>query len=297
MGRAKAEAPPRQPVIERIVRAGCIHAWGFGETESREKFVGMLENPGCNAARNRACWVSDRILSNSLSSLRASFRFVVDLLVPHDCFVCGHESGGVVLCTECAGELPVVGPACPMCALPSPGAMVCGACLSAPPAFDATFAAFPYAFPIDRMVQALKYRYRLSVVPFLAEALIALGPVDGVDRVLPMPLHVKRLRERGFNQAVELARPLARVRGLPLELVQVGRVLDVAPQMSLSWRERQSNMRGVFACAGRFDGAHVLVVDDVMTTGATLHALAAVLKKQGASRVTNLVVARTPRMS
>lgn len=147
------------------------------------------------------------------------------------------------------------------------------------------------------MVQALKYRHRLSVVSFLVEALIGLGPVAGAGLVLPMPLHVKRLRERGFNQAVELARPLARAYGLPLELTRAGRVLDVAPQMSLALRERQSNMRGVFACTGRFDGAHVLVVDDVMTTGASLHALAALLKKHGASRVTNLVVARTPRMS
>jgi len=236
-------------------------------------------------------------LSNSLSSLRASLGFVIDLLAPQECFACGCDSGGALLCPACAAELPVLGPACPVCALPVPGGEVCGACLSAPPAFDATFAAFPYAFPIDRMVQALKYRYRLSVVPFLANALLASGPIEGAGVVLPMPLHVKRLRERGFNQAVELARPLARARGLPLELARVGRVLDVAPQMSLSWRERQSNMRGVFACAGSFDGLHVLVVDDVMTTGATLHALAAVLKQHGASRVTNLVVARTPRMS
>lgn len=194
-------------------------------------------------------------------------------------------------------EVPELGPACPVCALPIANGVVCGGCLSAPPAFDATLAAFPYAFPVDRMVHALKYRHRLAVVPFLADALCHLGPASGVDVVLPMPLHVKRLRERGFNQAVELARPLARLQGLPIELVQVLRVLNVAPQMSLSWRERQSNMRGVFACARRFDHLHVLVVDDVMTTGASLHALAAVLKKQGASKVTNLVVARTPRMS
>lgn len=257
----------------------------------------MSENPGCNAPSGCVCWISDRILSNSLSSLRASLRFVLDVLAPQVCFSCGQDAGGTLFCAECAAELPVLGLACPVCALPSPGGIVCGACLSAPPAFDATFAAFPYAFPVDRMVQALKYRHRLSVVPFLTAALLELEPGGGGDMVLPMPLHVRRLRERGFNQAVELARPLARKRGLPLELSRVSRVLDVAPQMSLSWRERQSNMRGVFASSGRFDGLHVLVVDDVMTTGATLHALAAVLKKHGASRVTNLVVARTPRMS
>lgn len=236
-------------------------------------------------------------MSNALSSLRASFVHLLDLLVPHECFACGQHSGSGLLCAACAAELPELGLACPVCALPSPGGLVCGGCLCAPTAFDATFAAFPYAFPVDRMVHALKYQHRLSVVPFLADALLALGPVKGADLVLPMPLHVNRLRERGFNQAVELARPFARAHGLPLALAKVGRVRDVAPQMSLAWRERQSNMRGVFACSGYFDDAHVLVVDDVMTTGATLHALAAVLKRHGASRVTNLIVARTPRMS
>lgn len=112
--------------------------------------------------------------------------------------------------------------------------------------------------------------------------------------VLPMPLHRARLRERGYNQAVELARPLARAWGLPIELGRVERVLNATPQASLPWKERRLNMRGAFRCHGALTGKKVLVVDDVMTTGATLQALALELKRCGAARVDNLVVARTP---
>lgn len=181
-----------------------------------------------------------------------------------------------------------------MCAIPSPQGQRCGACLQDPPAFDASLAAFDYVFPIDRMVQALKYHHQLSVVPFLGASLLALAPDERPDVLLPMPLHVHRLAERGFNQAVEIARPLARAWQLGLALSLVSRVRDVEPQAALSSAERRSNMRGVFAVSERLDGASVVVVDDVMTTGASLRALAQALKDNGARRVVNLVVARTP---
>lgn len=152
---------------------------------------------------------------------------------------------------------------------------------------------FSYAFPIDRMVQALKYHHRLAVAQYFTCALAGLGRPNGVDLLVPMPLHVARLRERGFNQAVEIARPLARDWGMALELARVGRTLNVAPQASLPWPERVANMRGVFCCSGMLAGRSVLVIDDVMTTGATLDALARTLKRHGAVRVENLVVART----
>lgn len=219
---------------------------------------------------------------------------MADLLAPEDCFVCGAASGGSALCAACEAELPRLRSACPVCATPTLQGEICGHCLSAPPAFDATHAAFEYAFPVDKMVQALKYRYRLSLVPLFVRALEDFGPFADDAVVLPMPLHVQRLRERGFNQAAEIARPLARRWGLPLELARVARVRDVTPQARLPLHARHDNIKGVFACDGRLDGRTVVVVDDVMTTGATLETLAAVLKRHGASRVVNVVVARTP---
>ncbi len=163
-----------------------------------------------------------------------------------------------------------------------------------PPAFEASFAAFDYAFPVDRMVQALKYQHQFSVVPFLAASLVGLAPDERPDVLLPMPLHVQRLAQRGYNQAVEIARPLARAWQMGLALSLAARVRDVAPQAALSSAERRRNMRGVFAVSDRLDGASIVVVDDVMTTGASLQALAEALKERGARRVVNLVVARTP---
>lgn len=232
-------------------------------------------------------------MSNLLEVLRRRVRAIAHSLLPQDCFVCGHDSGAEVLCAVCREQLPPQPLACPVCAIPTTEGAVCGRCLRMPPAFDASRAAFTYAFPVDRAIQALKYRQRLALAGFFADALLPLVPArDGV--LLPMPLHVRRLRERGFNQAVEVARPIARASGLPLELGAVSRVLNTAPQVSLPWKARSGNMRGAFRCEGSFAGKMVIVIDDVMTTGATLDELARVLKLHGAERVENLVIARTP---
>ncbi|WP_415247991.1 ComF family protein [Thauera sp.] len=165
-----------------------------------------------------------------------------------------------------------------------------------PPAYDATLALFDYVFPVDVLVLALKYRHQLSVATFLAAELSVLGerPAADADFILPMPLHPRRLAERGFNQAVELARPLARGQALPMELACVRKLRDTPPQALLGRDERLLSPAGAFCCDRVLDGLHVLVIDDVMTTGATLDELARCLKAQGAARVTNLVVARTP---
>ncbi|WP_332669825.1 ComF family protein [Aromatoleum sp.] len=228
-----------------------------------------------------------------LAVLRRGLPAVANFLLPQDCFVCGDECGPDPLCVACRAMLPRQPAGCPVCAVPTTEGVTCGRCLRDPPAFDATHAAFAYAFPLDRIVQALKYRHRLALAGFLADGLLPFVPSEKAV-LLPMPLHVRRLRERGFNQAVEVARPLARATGLPLELGAVGRVLNTAPQASLPWKARRVNMRGAFRCDAVFTGKTVIVVDDVMTTGATLDELARTLKRHGAARVENLVVARTP---
>ncbi len=155
-------------------------------------------------------------------------------------------------------------------------------------------ARYRYVAPIDRLVQTLKYAHDLSVARALGEQLVNLASWPAMDVIVPVPLHATRLAERGFNQAVELARPLVRSRGLPLWLDAVVRTRNTSPQAGSSWAERRRNVRGVFAACRRFDGLRVLVVDDVMTTGATLDEMARCLKTAGAVEVTNLVCARTP---
>jgi len=209
-----------------------------------------------------------------------------------DCLLCGEESGPELLCAACAAELPALAEHCPQCALPNPAGAVCGSCLDRPPHYDRTLALWRYEFPCDRLVQALKYRARLALAGFFARSL-ASRPLPEVDLIVPMPLHPKRLAERGFNQALEIARDLARRLGRPIEPRGVLRVKDTLPQTKLPYEERAKNVRGAFLCKLDLSGASVAVVDDVMTTGATLNELARALKRAGATRVENFVIART----
>jgi ComF family protein len=205
-----------------------------------------------------------------------------------DCLLCGAETAPELLCPDCIAELPALPRSCPRCALPSPAGAVCGSCLNHPPHFDATLALWRYELPCDGLVQALKYRARLALAGFFARSL-ASRTIPEVDLIVPMPLHPRRLAERGFNQALEIARHLGR----PIERRGVLRVKHTPPQTELPYDERAKNVRGAFLCKLDLSGARVAVLDDVMTTGATLNELARALKRAGAARVENLVIART----
>lgn len=234
-----------------------------------------------------------------LSGARTSpaIRSVIGRALPQACALCADRSGNALLCAPCMNALPPLPPACPVCARPSYGSAVCGACLKRPPKFAATLAACAYAFPLDRLVQALKYEHRLALAEPLGDALAAAAlraPVSHQrpDALLALPLAAARQRERGFNQSIEIARAVARRTGLPLVtgLVRTG---NAPAQATLPWAQRRRNVRGAFACATSFAGRHVALVDDVMTTGATLEAAAAALRQSGARRVDAWVVART----
>ena len=222
---------------------------------------------------------------------------MLDVLMPQDCLVCGELAAEHALCAPCLAELPRRPlAACAVCALPSLNGGPCGQCLRQPPAYDATRAVFDYAFPVDQLVQSLKYGCQLTVARFFAREVCALAEslrVE-VDLIVPMPLHARRLAERGFNQAVEIARVLSHSNRVSMELAGVRKVRDTPAQASLGREDRIVNQHGALACDLALEGRHVLVVDDVMTTGASLNELARCLKRQGATRVTNLVVARTP---
>ena len=206
------------------------------------------------------------------------------------CYLCRGAAEGL-LCGACDADLPRLSPPrCPRCALDSPRGEVCGRCLSEPPHYDATIAALAYQFPADTLVHALKFRGELALAHLLAGILNPCIAERHVDRVVAVPLSVARLRSRGFNQAVEIARAL-RAGKVDLELCERSR--DTPAQMDLPYDERRRNVRGAFRCTRALFGGTVAVVDDVMTTGETLNEIAAVLKKAGAARVVNWVVART----
>ena len=215
------------------------------------------------------------------------------------CFLCrgavcaAHDEG--LLCAACDAELPrLEAPSCPRCALASPHGALCGRCLAHAPQFDVTLAALEYRFPTDALVQALKFRGELSLAALLGRLLaerIAGG--ERADLVTAVPLSAARLRERGCNQALEIAREIARIARLRLDPHLAVRARDTAAQSALAWAERARNVRGAFECVRPLAGETVAVVDDVMTTGATLEELARTLKRAGAARVLNWVVART----
>ncbi len=212
------------------------------------------------------------------------------------CFVC-RGAARDVLCAACDADVPrLPSPRCPRCALPSPAGALCGRCLAQRPHYDRTSAALAYDFPADVIVHALKFRGELALAPllgrFLQEAIQGEAP-EAIMLIVPVPLSAERLRSRGFNQAVEIARPLARAAGKRVELDLLVRARDTPPQFDLPWADRQRNVRGAFAVKKPLIGANVAVVDDVMTTGATLDEIAATLKAAGAERVVNWVVART----
>ena len=177
---------------------------------------------------------------------------------------------------------------------------ICGVCLTNPPAYDATIAAVDYAAPLDHLVLQLKFSARLPLAAWFAamlrDAVLASTGLPLPDLLCPVPLGASRLVERGYNQALEIARPLADALGVPLHATLAARQLETRAQSGVSPYERAENIRGAFGVEDPdlVAGRHVGVVDDVMTSGHTLDELASTLKRFGAARVTNLVFARTP---
>jgi ComF family protein len=183
---------------------------------------------------------------------------------------------------------------CDTCAAPLAGGGTCGACLKRPPAFDSIIPAWPYLRPVDALILALKFSGRLAAAAPMTRALS--GSVDGTeapDLIVPLPLSMQRLAERGFNQALEIARPLAEEIAIPMDPTLLTRSRHTHPQSQLPWKERARNVRGAFQCESDLSGIHVALVDDVLTTGSTLHEAAQALKRRGAARVSGWVVART----
>ncbi|HVG07316.1 MAG TPA: ComF family protein [Thermoanaerobaculia bacterium] len=237
---------------------------------------------------------------------RGVARSLLHLLLPASCLGCGEplfSSAPLGLCIPCRGKLAPVGRfACASCAGPlhafePPPGYRCGACRERPPAFDRLLALWNYRPPLDAVIQGLKFRRLDYLGRHLALALAdGLGEeLDGIDGVVPVPLHWHRRLARGYNQAERIATPLAARLGLPL-IPALRRTRRTPPQTSLGKAARLANLRQAFRVPrpGRVRGLRLLLVDDVATTGATLDMAAAALRRAGASGITAVVAARTP---
>jgi len=216
-------------------------------------------------------------------------------LFPGACALCGGAADDS-LCPRCLATLPRPPHACPRCAAPlaSASATVCGVCQQRPPAFDRTDALFQYAPPVDWIIHGLKYRQRLDLIRFLGRPFAEFAATRGAvpDVLVPVPLHPARLRQRGYNQSLELARYVGKRLDVEIEVRGAHRRRATLPQMELPRERRRANVRGAFAVTCNLTDRHAAIIDDVMTTGSTVDALARQLKRAGAREVSVWVVAR-----
>jgi ComF family protein len=216
---------------------------------------------------------------------------------PPACVLCSSAVKEGDVCSGCAVELPYNAAACARCALPLPSAAeLCGQCLQDLPSYDSAVSLFRYAYPADHLILRLKFQAQLHLARTLGELLaqhlkreMQMMP----EIIIPVPLHRTRLRERGFNQALEIARPIARSLSIPVDYKSCERVRKTSAQSLLPAAERRKNIKGAFRVTRPIAARHVAILDDVMTTGHTVQELAATLRKAGVERIDVWVVART----
>ena len=218
---------------------------------------------------------------------------ILDLLFPLTCGVCGRE--GHVLCPGCEAAAPrLERPYCPTCAAPGPTGL-CEQCAAVRLAIDGIRAPYLMERVIRELVYSLKYRHVRAVAPELARLLATYLESNTIPGqvIVPVPLHARRLRERGYNQSELLARELSKWSGIPIETRALRRTRNTPPQVDMeSHDERKRNTEGAFECVSEMEGVSVLLIDDVVTTGSTMSACAAALKTAGAGSVWGLAPAR-----
>jgi ComF family protein len=230
-----------------------------------------------------------------------SRRWLGRALWPTSCILCGGAGGeDIDLCGDCAADLSRNEPACGVCAEPLPGAgietRVCGPCLRDPPPFRSSFVPFRYAYPLDHLVQGLKFRNELACGRVLgrlfASCLLARGaPLP--EAIVPVPLAMRRYRQRGYNQASELALSIRGVTGVAVRSDIAIRRRETAEQAGLDRKARRRNVTGAFAAVATLQARHIAILDDVVTTGSTARELAEILRGAGAQQIEVWAIART----
>ena len=224
-------------------------------------------------------------------------------LLPTTCILCGARGNGELdLCQTCLDDLPLEAHRCRLCALPLPatgGQPICGVCLQLAPPLDSTYSFATYAPPMDRLILQLKFNQKLENARLLgllmARQLMLSSDFVKPQVIIPVPLHKDRLRARGFNQALEIARVLAARLNIPLDASRCRRTRNTAAQSALAAKDRRRNIKNAFTVAQDMAFTHVALVDDVMTTGSTLYELARQLKFAGVQTVQAWVGARAVR--
>lgn len=218
-------------------------------------------------------------------------RIIQNLVFPPTCLLCGDPGAADRdACQPCTDALPWLGSACPICALPLSAAaprQPCGACQRRHPPFDRVMAVFRYEEPVRHLIQGLKFNARYAHARLLGSLLAdRVGQLtEPPEAIIPVPLHPARYRERGFNQSLEIARAVSGQTGIPTDHVLCRRIRRTNAQIGLTARERRRNIRSAFAVVKPLPYRHVALLDDVVTTGATVGELAKTLRRAGADRI------------
>lgn len=222
-------------------------------------------------------------------------------LTPAHCVLCKKPTGrGLSLCRTCEKDFRRNTTACKSCARPLEQAHnnICGECQQHAPYFDATLAPFIYEEPFKELIIGLKFHEKLLKAKILASLFSNHIQSENLpDLLIPVPLHPSRLRERGYNQSLELAKELSTTLNITYDYKSCTRHINTARQSELPMDQKKSNVRGAFSCNRKFDRQHIAIVDDVMTSGHTVNEFARVLKKSGAGKVDIWVMARAGKGS
>ncbi|MDH5472886.1 MAG: ComF family protein [Gammaproteobacteria bacterium] len=226
---------------------------------------------------------------------------IIQTIYPATCILCGASGAGDRdLCHACEADIVENRSACCTCAIPLPDTVnqqFCGQCLQKPPVYDAAWSPLLYAQPLEWMIQQVKFNSRLSFTRVLSDLLIARLPQIEVlpDCIIPVPLHARRLTERGFNQSLEVIRPVAKYLNIPVDHKSCRRKKHSQPQSGMNARQRRQNIKDVFEFDNRMGYQYIVIFDDVITTGSTVNELARVIKRQGVKRVDVWALARADK--
>jgi len=227
-----------------------------------------------------------------ISKVYQRLQIIQQYLFPGQCLLCLDATPcGEMLCSTCVEEMPLNDRHCQRCGKPMPIAVAeCGACQQAPPAFDSVHTLYRYQLPVDRLVQKMKYDAKLHLARLFGEQLrIAasawIRETGKPDIIVPVALHRSRLRQRGFNQSIEITRRTSKALGIKLEINRIKRIRKTDTQTELPLKQREQSVRGAFAVNGSLKNLSIVIVDDVVTNGHTVGELARVLKRAGAERV------------
>src|SRR3989338_2298769 len=213
---------------------------------------------------------------------------MINWILPHTCILCHRKNDQQIdLCLDCENELPFITNACHACGTPLPtNTQICGQCIQQPPPYNNAFALFTYHPPITKLIYDLKFNRKLVNAKILGDLMAKYLKFENKpDYIIPVPLHHKRLRERGFNQALEIARPIAKKFNIPLNIKSCKRIKHTHAQAMLPKNERKKNIKNAFIMDPNFQTKHVVILDDVVTTGQTVLELTHALQKNGVQKI------------